>query len=103
MRVLERVPSQKPVPASNSLGARKPSEVLTVVMLWGERMGTRMARAMRMARMMAAATLDLFLQKRRMASRKKVVGLESSLVSMMRLSAWMSWKSSSRNWTFFSS
>ena len=76
------VPSQKPVPASKSLGARKASGVLTVVILQGESIGTRMASKTSMPRMMLPATEAWFFRNRFIASLKKVVGFVSSFLSV---------------------
>ena len=79
------VPSQNPVPASKSLGARNASIVFTVVILLVESRGTNMVKRTRIPRIMLPATEALFLRKRFMASLKKVVGFVSSFLSVTLL------------------
>ena len=66
-------------------------------MLWGEMIGTNMVSSISIASMIAATMEDLFLQKRLNASFRKVVGLVSSFLSIMRVLDCTSWKESGLN------
>ena len=75
------MPSQKPVPAAKSFGAKNFSLTFTVLISWLDTTGTNKVKTIKIPKIIAPATDDLFFLNLRKASLMNVVGLDSNFLS----------------------